>query len=242
MDGNDFRAFERDDPRIPMLLDVLRAQYLAPPTTVPPAVFRDVGRRIIEILIPLIVYRFLPRGLGSAVIVLPWRAALLFGEVYRAAGTTFFWHIGAKRHEQTLATELYHESEPPLATRTLRHIICDPMLATGGTTCATIARLLAGGVKPWDIAVQSIIAAPEGAFRVTMEHPGVRIFTCALDERLDRNGYIVPGLGDFGDLAFADLDDQYVQKRWLDTGLLTRPQAELVLERTQAIRGSAHAS
>ena len=79
-------------------------------------------------------------------------------------------------------------------------IILDPMLATGGSSCATIDRLKADGVKK--IKFLCIISCPEGIERINKEHPDVQIYTCSIDEKLNDIGYIVPGLGDAGDRIF----------------------------------------
>ena len=79
-------------------------------------------------------------------------------------------------------------------------LIVDPMLATGGTLIATIDLLKEKGCK--NIMGLFLVAAPEGIRSVVDKHPDVDIFTAAVDERLDENGYILPGLGDAGDKIF----------------------------------------
>ena len=79
-------------------------------------------------------------------------------------------------------------------------IIIDPMLATGGSTVAAIDQLKAFGAK--DIMVICIVTCPEGLALVEKEHPEVPVYTAAIDERLNENKYIVPGLGDAGDLCY----------------------------------------
>ena len=81
-------------------------------------------------------------------------------------------------------------------------IIVDPMLATGGSACEGIR--LAKERDAEDIVFVALLAAPEGIDRVREEHPDVRIFVAAVDERLDENYYIVPGLGDAGDRCFGE--------------------------------------
>ena len=76
----------------------------------------------------------------------------------------------------------------------------DPMLATGGSACDAIARLKEHGCR--NIRFLCIIAAPEGLSRLQKEHPDVDIVVGALDDHLNENGYIVPGLGDAGDRIF----------------------------------------
>lgn len=79
-------------------------------------------------------------------------------------------------------------------------IILDPMLATGGTLCATIDLLKQAGCT--QIRGLFLVAAPEGIRRIAEQHPDVDIYCAAVDERLNEKGYILPGLGDAGDKIF----------------------------------------
>ena len=79
-------------------------------------------------------------------------------------------------------------------------ILTDPMLATGGSACDAVRRLKADGYK--QIRMMCLVAAPEGVKRLQTEHPDVEIFTASLDNCLNENAYIVPGLGDAGDRIF----------------------------------------
>lgn len=111
------------------------------------------------------------------------------------------WHLGFYRDEATLQPVEYYRkfSAPPPDIA----FILDPMLATGGSACESI-----GMVKKWGagkIALLCLIAAPEGIDKVSAAHPDVDIFTCAIDDRLDENAYILPGLGDAGDRIFNTL-------------------------------------
>jgi uracil phosphoribosyltransferase len=76
----------------------------------------------------------------------------------------------------------------------------DPMLATGGSAVAALALLRNMGAR--DVRIICIVAAPEGIALVEREFPSVRIYTPAVDERLNDQKYIVPGLGDFGDRLY----------------------------------------
>ena len=76
----------------------------------------------------------------------------------------------------------------------------DPMLATANSAVAAIQKLKGRGVT--DIRLVCLLAAPEGVERLTRAHPDVRIWTAAIDEKLNDHGYIVPGLGDAGDRMF----------------------------------------
>ena len=81
-------------------------------------------------------------------------------------------------------------------------ILCDPMLATGNSAVHAANVLVENGVEEQNIRFLSLVAAPEGVKVFTDAHPDVAIYTAALDEKLDENAYIVPGLGDAGDRIF----------------------------------------
>ena len=81
-------------------------------------------------------------------------------------------------------------------------IVADPMLATGSTMCTVLDHVLADEPDPANLFVLSAVSAPPGLLRVNDAFPNVDILTVAIDDRLDENGFIVPGLGDAGDRAF----------------------------------------
>jgi uracil phosphoribosyltransferase len=107
--------------------------------------------------------------------------------------------IGLKRHEQTLKAAVYHESLPADLSD-FEIILIDPMLATGGSAVAAL-KLLADR-HAQRIRLVNLVAAPEGIRRVHKFYPELPIFTAAVDDRLNEQGYIVPGLGDAGDRLF----------------------------------------
>ena len=108
-------------------------------------------------------------------------------------------HIGLYRNEETLEpVEYYCKLPKDCAERDV--FVVDPMLATGGSASAAITMLKEKGVR--NIRFMCIIAAPEGVERMKKDHPDVELYIGALDERLNENGYIVPGLGDAGDRIF----------------------------------------
>ena len=107
--------------------------------------------------------------------------------------------IGLVRNEETLEADTYMEKlVGDLSQR--RALIIDPMLATGGSMIAPIDLLKRAGAQ--EIRALVLVAAPEGIQRVTELHPDVEIFTASVDERLNEQGYIIPGLGDAGDKIF----------------------------------------
>ncbi|WP_296920937.1 uracil phosphoribosyltransferase [uncultured Megasphaera sp.] len=107
-------------------------------------------------------------------------------------------HIGLYRDPQTLEPVEYYCKLPDVENRDF--IIVDPMLATGGSSVAAIQMLKDKGVK--NIRFMCIIAAPEGVERMTKAHPDVDLYIGALDDHLNEQKYIVPGLGDAGDRIF----------------------------------------
>lgn len=108
-------------------------------------------------------------------------------------------HVGLFRDPKTLKpVEYYFKMPTDIAERDL--IIVDPMLATGGTAVETIKLLKENGAS--SIKLMCLIGAPEGVRAVQEAHPDIDIYLAALDEKLDENSYIVPGLGDAGDRLF----------------------------------------
>ncbi|MGH1464950.1 MAG: uracil phosphoribosyltransferase [Cognatishimia sp.] len=107
--------------------------------------------------------------------------------------------VGLYRDEETLQPVQYYFKVPTQLDKRLV-IAVDPMLATGNSSVAAIDLLKQSGAK--DIRFLCLLAAPEGVARMKEAHPDVPIVTASLDERLNEQGYIVPGLGDAGDRMF----------------------------------------
>jgi uracil phosphoribosyltransferase len=189
------------------LLAQLRSQETAPP------VFRTLAKRL-ALTLALEAIRDLPTTevvvrtpleettghvLGDLVAVPILRAGLgmleavteLFPEV--AVG-----YIGLERDEASLEPQSYYRKLPPVQRRHV--LVLDPMLATGGSGSAATSAVKEGG--PASIRFVCVVAAPEGIRRMEADHPDVPIFTAAIDRQLNERGYIVPGLGDFGDRLF----------------------------------------
>jgi uracil phosphoribosyltransferase len=197
-----------DHPLAAHLLTALRDRTTAPP------VFRTLTKRLTLALVleavrgietrEVDVETPLERTTGKAVagdlVAVPiLRAGLgmleavteLFPEV--AVG-----YVGLERDEASLQPNAYYEKMPPLAGRHV--LVLDPMLATGGSGSAACRAVRAG--HPADIRFVCVVAAPEGLGKMEAEHPDVPIFAAALDRQLNDRGYILPGLGDFGDRLF----------------------------------------
>jgi uracil phosphoribosyltransferase len=108
-------------------------------------------------------------------------------------------HVGLYRDKVTLLpVEYYCKLPSDIGERDV--ILLDPMLATGGSSCAAIDLLKKKGAS--GIKLVSIISCPEGLKALTERHPDVDVFVGAIDERLNDHAYIVPGLGDAGDRLF----------------------------------------
>ncbi len=108
-------------------------------------------------------------------------------------------HIGMYRDEETLEPHSYY-CKLPEGIEDKLVLVVDPMLATGGSACDAINLLKQRGCK--HIKFMAIIGAPEGVSLVAEKHPDVNIYVSTLDRCLNKNGYILPGLGDAGDRLF----------------------------------------
>lgn len=103
-----------------------------------------------------------------------------------------------QRDEETALPKLFYEKLPEdISDRYV--FLLDPMLATGGSAMMAVEVLLSRGVKMNRILFLNLLAAPEGIKAFQDKYPEVKIITGGIDEKLDENKYIVPGLGDFGD-------------------------------------------
>lgn len=139
-----------------------------------------------QVLDDLVAVPILRAGLGMLEAVTE-----LFPEV--AVG-----YIGLERDEASLEPQSYYRKLPPVDGRHV--LVLDPMLATGGSGSAATSAVKEGG--PASIRFVCVVAAPEGIRKMEADHPDVPIFTAAIDRQLNERGYIVPGLGDFGDRLF----------------------------------------
>lgn len=123
-----------------------------------------------------------------------------FIEVFDQADMGFIGAYRIEGNEEEIAVNLEYKAAPSLEGRTV--ILVDPMLATGKSIIESVNHLMANGL-PAHIHIAAAVAAPEGIDYISRllktEHT---IWTCSLDEKLNTNAYIVPGLGDAGDLSF----------------------------------------
>ena len=135
----------------------------------------------------LVILPILRAGLGMAQAILALIPSAKVG------------HIGIFRNEKTAEPQLYYFKVPQNSEQR-RYLICDPMLATAGSAIKTIDILKERGIQ--DIVFMCLVAAPEGVTRLAKAHPDVMIYSAALDEKLNEQFYIYPGLGDAGDRIF----------------------------------------
>lgn len=139
--------------------------------------------------------------LESDVVVVPvLRAGLgMVDAVLEVLPRARLGHIGLQRDEQTAIASQYYSKLPHDLSQSTA-LIVDPMLATGGSAVSAITMLQDAGAH--DIRLVCIVAAPEGIAAVEAAHPGVHIYTPAIDRGLNDHKFILPGLGDFGDRLY----------------------------------------
>ena len=112
--------------------------------------------------------------------------------------STSFGYIGVQRNEENATPEYYYENLPNLENKNV--FILEPMLATGGSLSFAIDKVKEH--NPKSIIALTVISAPEGIERLKKEHSDITLVTAKIDEKLNENWYIVPGLGDMGDRLF----------------------------------------
>ncbi|MGI8499713.1 MAG: uracil phosphoribosyltransferase [Hassallia sp.] len=112
------------------------------------------------------------------------------------------YHLGLVRNEETLQPSCYLNKLPEKFDPRTRVLITDPMLATGGSIMAAMAELTRRGVDPALTRIVCVVAAPPALQKLSAAYPGLIIYTATIDETVNNQGYIVPGLGDAGDRIF----------------------------------------
>lgn len=163
-------------------------------------VFRDLPLKEVEIKTPMATAKCKVLACNDVAIVPILRAGLgMVSGISALFPTAKIGHIGLYRDEETLEPHEYYCKLPDdISNR--RIILCDPMLATGGSAIDAVKLLRQRECK--DIKFMCLIAAPEGIKAFTEAHPEIPVFCASLDKRLNDIGYIVPGLGDAGDRIF----------------------------------------
>jgi uracil phosphoribosyltransferase len=163
-------------------------------------VTRDLPLSDVDIETPLAQMRT-PQIAGKKLVFAPvLRAGMTFAEgMLDLVPNARVAHIGLYREPETFtAVEYYFKAPSDLHERQV--IVISPVLATANTAVAAVDRLKERGAN--DIRLVCLIAAPEGVERMRGIHPDVPIWLAAIDEGLDDNGFILPGLGDAGDRAY----------------------------------------
>jgi uracil phosphoribosyltransferase len=184
-------------------------------SSTPPELFRRVAVRISLLLaaeatrdVPTMtttvetpIARAPARRLAADVVVVPvLRAGLgMLDAILELIPSARVGHIGLQRDEMTAVASRYYSKLPADLSRSVVLMI-DPMLATGGSAVAALDLLRQAGAR--DVRMICIVAAPEGIAVVERHHPDVTIFTPVVDQGLNSQKFIVPGLGDFGDRLY----------------------------------------
>jgi uracil phosphoribosyltransferase len=140
-----------------------------------------------ELAIDIVLVPVLRAGLG------------MVDGITRLIPTARVGHIGMYRDHKTLEPLTYYTKFPDNLSDAIVMVI-DPMLATGGSSGSAIQVLKENGAKT--IKLVCVVGVPEGVEKIEHDHPDVQIYLAALDEKLNENGYILPGLGDAGDRLF----------------------------------------
>ncbi len=112
------------------------------------------------------------------------------------------YHLGLERDEKTLQPVCYLNKLPEKLDPQTRVLITDPMLATGGSIMTAMAELTQRGVDPTNTRIVCVVAAPPALQQLSAAYPGLIVYSAAIDERVNAQGFIVPGLGDAGDRIF----------------------------------------
>jgi uracil phosphoribosyltransferase len=196
-----------DHPLTQHFLTALRDRETSPPT------FRTLTRRLTLTLLleatrdldiePVRVSTPLEEAPGarlSSLVAVPiLRAGLgMLDAVTDAFPDVSVGYIGLERDEETLQPTEYYEKLPDMAGRPA--LLLDPMLATGGSAVRACAAIAAR--DPSSLRMLCVVAAPEGVRALEAAHPDVPIFAAAVDRQLNDRGYILPGIGDFGDRLY----------------------------------------
>jgi uracil phosphoribosyltransferase len=165
---------------------------------------RDLGTEVVTVDTP--VADAVPvRRVGEAVLLVPiLRAGLgMVQSIQEIVPMTEVAHVGLRRDDTTLRSEVYLNRLPrDLGGR--RVIVCDPMLATGGSLGQVCGLVRDRGAA--EIVALCIVASEPGLAAFGGDHPGVRVYCAAVDPELNAAGYILPGLGDAGDRLFGPPD------------------------------------
>ena len=162
-------------------------------------VCRDLPTKEVEVTTP--IAKTMGVRISKEVVIVPiLRAGIgLLDGIRRLVPTAKVGFIGLYRDEETLQPVEYFAKFPKDLEDAVVFVV-DPMLATGGSAIDAITQVKGRGAK--NIKLVCLVGAPEGVKAMEEAHPDVDIYLAALDDKLNENGYIVPGLGDAGDRIF----------------------------------------
>ncbi len=162
-------------------------------------IFRDTKLKEVEIETPIAKTKSYIIDEDIALVPILRAGIIMADGVLNVIPNARVGHIGIYRNPETLEPVEYY-CKLPSGIENASIFVLDPMLATGGSAAHAITLIKkANGRKIFFVC---LIAAPEGIEKLTKDHPDVKIYTIAIDERLNEHGYIVPGLGDAGDRLF----------------------------------------
>jgi uracil phosphoribosyltransferase len=184
-----------DSPAFRRSAEVLTTLVLA-------AALEELGEREIAVRTPLAeTTERVPARRITVVPILRAGLAMLSPALELLPDDTRVGFLGMARDEETLRPRAYLDSLPAELGRD-DVLVLDPMIATGGSALAALGALRAAGAR--NIRLAGIIAAPEGLARIREADDEVAITVASIDERLNKRGFIVPGLGDAGDRLYAE--------------------------------------
>ncbi len=186
-DGDTFRQLISEISQF-MAYEALRDLGTAPVVVDTPVADGAPGRKVIE---NVLIVPILRAGLG------------MVHAIQEVIPLTEVAHVGLRRDEQTLRSEVYLNRLPADLTAR-RVVVCDPMLATGGSLVQVCDLALERGAR--EVVVLCIIASVPGIATFQAAHPSIRLYCAAIDPMLNEVGFIVPGLGDAGDRLFGPPD------------------------------------
>lgn len=162
-------------------------------------VTRELPTKVVDVQTPLETTR--GRRLSAKITIVPvLRSGLCMAEgVLEVMPEARVGHLGIARDEATLKPGVYLKRLPKdLDAGPV--LLVDPMLATGGSASEALTILRHAGAK--DVRMICLVAVPEGIDRIHRDHPGLPIYTAAIDRGLNERGFIMPGLGDAGDRMY----------------------------------------
>lgn len=162
---------------------------------------RGLGKMEVTVTTPLTDCQVNVLGQGIAAVPILRAGLSMLEPVLHLFPDVKVGYVGLERDEETAVARSYYQKFPNLEGRLT--LCLDPMLATGGSAAQAISDLKAKGAS--QLAMVSVISAPEGIESLREAHPDVPIYTASIDERLNEKKYIVPGLGDFGDRLYGTM-------------------------------------